>query len=179
MQLIPQQLLQPLSSLFKASRKVYFSFSNGDVESLKGLYRVMANGIVSKRNIYNGFSLLHKADTNIPCLLCFKHIRRVIWKTWIVALTTRGDECRISLFWHILYHRIPGGLCAFPSYDANRSSFAHATLLSEATAFHGSNTQWPKQICTGNENHYHKTQAAANIQGETSIVFFLNLWFSV
>ncbi|XP_061081189.1 mediator of RNA polymerase II transcription subunit 25 isoform X2 [Conger conger] len=44
MQLIPQQLLTTLGPLFRNSRMVQFHFTNKDVESLKGLYRIMANG---------------------------------------------------------------------------------------------------------------------------------------
>uniref|UniRef100_A0A8C7DMW9 Mediator of RNA polymerase II transcription subunit 25 n=1 Tax=Oncorhynchus kisutch TaxID=8019 RepID=A0A8C7DMW9_ONCKI len=44
MQLIPQQLLTTLGPLFRNSRMVQFLFTNKDVESLKGLYRIMATG---------------------------------------------------------------------------------------------------------------------------------------
>lgn len=44
MQLIPQQLLASLGPLFRNSRMVQFLFTNKDMESLKGLYRIMANG---------------------------------------------------------------------------------------------------------------------------------------
>lgn len=44
MQLIPQQLLTTLGHLFRNSRMVQFLFTNKDMESLKGLYRIMANG---------------------------------------------------------------------------------------------------------------------------------------
>ncbi|XP_066564897.1 mediator of RNA polymerase II transcription subunit 25 isoform X3 [Amia ocellicauda] len=44
MQLIPQQLLTTLGPLFRNSRMVQFQFTNKDLESLKGLYRIMANG---------------------------------------------------------------------------------------------------------------------------------------
>uniref|UniRef100_A0A3B3Q9S9 Mediator of RNA polymerase II transcription subunit 25 n=1 Tax=Paramormyrops kingsleyae TaxID=1676925 RepID=A0A3B3Q9S9_9TELE len=44
MQLIPQQLLTTLGPLFRNSRMVQFHFTNKDMESLKGLYRIMANG---------------------------------------------------------------------------------------------------------------------------------------
>ncbi|KAI5619725.1 mediator of RNA polymerase II transcription subunit 25 isoform X3 [Silurus asotus] len=44
MQLIPQQLLTTLGPLFRNSRMVQFLFTNKDVESLKGLYRIMTNG---------------------------------------------------------------------------------------------------------------------------------------
>ncbi|XP_064416531.1 mediator of RNA polymerase II transcription subunit 25 isoform X2 [Latimeria chalumnae] len=47
MQLIPQQLLvkeSTLGSLFRNSRMVQFQFTNKDLESLKGLYRIMGNG---------------------------------------------------------------------------------------------------------------------------------------
>ncbi|XP_059204022.1 mediator of RNA polymerase II transcription subunit 25 isoform X5 [Centropristis striata] len=44
MQLIPQQLLTTLGHLFRNSRMVQFLFTNKDVESLKGLYRIMASG---------------------------------------------------------------------------------------------------------------------------------------
>ncbi|XP_042330452.1 mediator of RNA polymerase II transcription subunit 25 isoform X6 [Sceloporus undulatus] len=44
MQLIPQQLLTTLGHLFRNSRMVQFHFTNKDLESLKGLYRIMGNG---------------------------------------------------------------------------------------------------------------------------------------
>ncbi|TRY87786.1 hypothetical protein DNTS_015694 [Danionella cerebrum] len=44
MQLIPQGLLTTLGPLFRNSRMVQFLFTNKDVESLKGLYRIMTNG---------------------------------------------------------------------------------------------------------------------------------------
>ncbi|XP_059584172.1 mediator of RNA polymerase II transcription subunit 25 isoform X2 [Alligator mississippiensis] len=44
MQLIPQQLLTTLGPLFRNSRMVQFNFTNKDLESLKGLYRIMGNG---------------------------------------------------------------------------------------------------------------------------------------
>jgi len=44
MQLIPQQLLTTLGPLFRNSRMVQFLFTNKDVESLKGLYRIMTSG---------------------------------------------------------------------------------------------------------------------------------------
>ncbi|XP_060111835.1 mediator of RNA polymerase II transcription subunit 25 isoform X7 [Heteronotia binoei] len=44
MQLIPQQLLTTLGHLFRNSRMVQFNFTNKDLESLKGLYRIMGNG---------------------------------------------------------------------------------------------------------------------------------------
>lgn len=44
MQLIPQQLLTTLGPLFRNSRMVQFLFTNKDMESLKGLYRIMVNG---------------------------------------------------------------------------------------------------------------------------------------
>ncbi|XP_042576251.1 mediator of RNA polymerase II transcription subunit 25-like isoform X4 [Cyprinus carpio] len=44
MQLIPQQLLTTLGPLFRNSRMVQFLFTNKDMESLKGLYRIMTNG---------------------------------------------------------------------------------------------------------------------------------------
>ncbi|XP_069633911.1 LOW QUALITY PROTEIN: mediator of RNA polymerase II transcription subunit 25-like [Haliaeetus albicilla] len=43
MQLIPQQLLTTLGPLFRNSRMVQFTH-NKDLESLKGLYRIMGNG---------------------------------------------------------------------------------------------------------------------------------------
>ncbi|KAF3846133.1 hypothetical protein F7725_003211 [Dissostichus mawsoni] len=63
MQLIPQQLLTTLGHLFRNSRMVQFLFTNKDMESLKGLYRIMANGFVmrvlmllysSKKRIFMG-----------------------------------------------------------------------------------------------------------------------------
>ncbi|MEQ2228783.1 Mediator of RNA polymerase II transcription subunit 25 [Ilyodon furcidens] len=47
MQLIPQQLLTTLGHLFRNSRMVQFLFTNKDMESLRGLYRIMANGFVA------------------------------------------------------------------------------------------------------------------------------------
>uniref|UniRef100_A0AAV2KEK5 Mediator of RNA polymerase II transcription subunit 25 n=1 Tax=Knipowitschia caucasica TaxID=637954 RepID=A0AAV2KEK5_KNICA len=47
MQLIPQALLTTLGPLFRNSRMVQFLFTNKDVESLKGLYRIMANGFTN------------------------------------------------------------------------------------------------------------------------------------
>ncbi|XP_068097202.1 mediator of RNA polymerase II transcription subunit 25-like isoform X3 [Hyperolius riggenbachi] len=44
MQLIPQQLLATLGPLFRNSRMVQFHFTNKDLESLKGLYRIMGSG---------------------------------------------------------------------------------------------------------------------------------------
>nr|XP_020649649.1 mediator of RNA polymerase II transcription subunit 25 isoform X3 [Pogona vitticeps] len=44
MQLIPQQLLTTLGHLFRNSRMVQFHFTNKDLESLKGLYRIMGSG---------------------------------------------------------------------------------------------------------------------------------------
>ncbi|KAL2101352.1 hypothetical protein ACEWY4_003113 [Coilia grayii] len=44
MQLIPQQLLTTLGPLFRNSRMVQFLFTSKDVESLKGLYRIMTSG---------------------------------------------------------------------------------------------------------------------------------------
>nr|XP_020742590.1 mediator of RNA polymerase II transcription subunit 25 [Odocoileus virginianus texanus] len=44
MQLIPQQLLTTLGPLFRNSRMVQFHFTNKDLDSLKGLYRIMGNG---------------------------------------------------------------------------------------------------------------------------------------
>ncbi|XP_063798495.1 mediator of RNA polymerase II transcription subunit 25 isoform X2 [Pseudophryne corroboree] len=44
MQLIPQQLLTTLGPLFRNSRMVQFHFTNNDLESLKGLYRIMGSG---------------------------------------------------------------------------------------------------------------------------------------
>ncbi|XP_047646081.1 mediator of RNA polymerase II transcription subunit 25 isoform X3 [Phacochoerus africanus] len=49
MQLIPQQLLTTLGPLFRNSRMVQFHFTNKDLDSLKGLYRIMGNGFVSVR----------------------------------------------------------------------------------------------------------------------------------
>uniref|UniRef100_A0A8C0U4U2 Mediator of RNA polymerase II transcription subunit 25-like n=1 Tax=Cyanistes caeruleus TaxID=156563 RepID=A0A8C0U4U2_CYACU len=48
MQLIPQQLLTTLGPLFRNSRMVQFHFTNKDLESLKGLYRIMGNGFTPK-----------------------------------------------------------------------------------------------------------------------------------
>ncbi|XP_077887722.1 mediator of RNA polymerase II transcription subunit 25 isoform X8 [Ictidomys tridecemlineatus] len=47
MQLIPQQLLTTLGPLFRNSRMVQFHFTNKDLESLKGLYRIMGNGFAA------------------------------------------------------------------------------------------------------------------------------------
>ncbi|XP_056263122.1 mediator of RNA polymerase II transcription subunit 25 isoform X2 [Pseudoliparis swirei] len=58
MQLIPQQLLTTLGHLFRNSRMVQFLFTNKDVESLKGLYRIMANGFAG---------CVHFPHTTAPC----------------------------------------------------------------------------------------------------------------
>ncbi|XP_077591507.1 mediator of RNA polymerase II transcription subunit 25 isoform X1 [Stigmatopora nigra] len=58
MQLIPQQLLTTLGPLFRNSRMVQFLFTNKDVESLKGLYRIMANGFAG---------CVHFPHTTSPC----------------------------------------------------------------------------------------------------------------
>ncbi|XP_034395388.1 mediator of RNA polymerase II transcription subunit 25 isoform X4 [Cyclopterus lumpus] len=58
MQLIPQQLLTTLGHLFRNSRMVQFLFTNKDVESLKGLYRIMANGFAG---------CVHFPHTTSPC----------------------------------------------------------------------------------------------------------------
>ncbi|XP_043915296.1 mediator of RNA polymerase II transcription subunit 25 isoform X2 [Protopterus annectens] len=44
MQLIPQQLLTTLGPLFRNSRMVQFQFTSKDLESVKGLYRIMTSG---------------------------------------------------------------------------------------------------------------------------------------
>ncbi|XP_041735358.2 mediator of RNA polymerase II transcription subunit 25-like isoform X3 [Coregonus clupeaformis] len=44
MQLIPQKLLTTLGPLLRNSQMVQFLFTNKDLESLKGLYHIMANG---------------------------------------------------------------------------------------------------------------------------------------
>ncbi|XP_041827230.1 mediator of RNA polymerase II transcription subunit 25 isoform X6 [Melanotaenia boesemani] len=55
MQLIPQQLLTTLGHLFRNSRMVQFIFNNKDLESLRGLYRIMANGFAGCVHFsYNG-----------------------------------------------------------------------------------------------------------------------------
>ncbi|XP_026181494.1 mediator of RNA polymerase II transcription subunit 25 isoform X2 [Mastacembelus armatus] len=58
MQLIPQALLASLGHLFRNSRMVQFLFTNKDVESLKGLYRIMANGFAG---------CVHFPHTTSPC----------------------------------------------------------------------------------------------------------------
>ncbi|XP_019111723.2 mediator of RNA polymerase II transcription subunit 25 isoform X3 [Larimichthys crocea] len=58
MQLIPQQLLTTLGHLFRNSRMVQFLFTNKDVESLKGLYRIMTNGFAG---------CVHFPHTTSPC----------------------------------------------------------------------------------------------------------------
>ncbi|XP_022595249.1 mediator of RNA polymerase II transcription subunit 25 isoform X1 [Seriola dumerili] len=58
MQLIPQQLLTTLGHLFRNSRMVQFLFTDKDVESLKGLYRIMANGFAG---------CVHFPHTTSPC----------------------------------------------------------------------------------------------------------------
>ncbi|XP_049601309.1 mediator of RNA polymerase II transcription subunit 25 isoform X2 [Syngnathus scovelli] len=58
MQLIPQQLLTTLGPLFRNSRMVQFLFTNKDMESLKGLYRIMANGFAG---------CVHFPHTTSPC----------------------------------------------------------------------------------------------------------------
>ncbi|XP_071323090.1 mediator of RNA polymerase II transcription subunit 25 isoform X2 [Trachinotus anak] len=58
MQLIPQQLLTTLGHLFRNSRMVQFLFTDKDMESLKGLYRIMANGFAG---------CVHFPHTTSPC----------------------------------------------------------------------------------------------------------------
>uniref|UniRef100_A0A8D3A6Z1 Mediator of RNA polymerase II transcription subunit 25 n=1 Tax=Scophthalmus maximus TaxID=52904 RepID=A0A8D3A6Z1_SCOMX len=58
MQLIPQQLLTTLGHLFRNSRMVQFLFTNKDLESLKGLYRIMTNGFAG---------CVHFPHTTSPC----------------------------------------------------------------------------------------------------------------
>ncbi|TWW70350.1 Mediator of RNA polymerase II transcription subunit 25 [Takifugu flavidus] len=58
MQLIPQQLLTTLGHLFRNSRMVQFLFTNKDMESLKGLYRIMTNGFAG---------CVHFSHTTSPC----------------------------------------------------------------------------------------------------------------
>ncbi|KAM3598776.1 uncharacterized protein V6R79_022420 [Siganus canaliculatus] len=58
MQLIPQQLLTTLGHLFRNSRMVQFLFTNKDMESLKGLYRIMTNGFAG---------CVHFPHTTSPC----------------------------------------------------------------------------------------------------------------
>ncbi|XP_065820955.1 mediator of RNA polymerase II transcription subunit 25 isoform X4 [Labrus bergylta] len=58
MQLIPQQLLATLGHLFRNSRMVQFLFTHKDMESLKGLYRIMANGFAG---------CVHFPHTTSPC----------------------------------------------------------------------------------------------------------------
>ncbi|XP_019950347.1 mediator of RNA polymerase II transcription subunit 25 isoform X2 [Paralichthys olivaceus] len=58
MQLIPQQLLTTLGHLFRNSRMVQFLFTNKDLESLKGLYRIMASGFAG---------CVHFPHTTSPC----------------------------------------------------------------------------------------------------------------
>ncbi|KAM8723906.1 mediator of RNA polymerase II transcription subunit 25 isoform 2-T2 [Acanthopagrus schlegelii] len=58
MQLIPQQLLTTLGHLFRNSRMVQFLFTNKDMESLKGLYRIMTSGFAG---------CVHFPHTTSPC----------------------------------------------------------------------------------------------------------------
>ncbi|XP_008327857.1 mediator of RNA polymerase II transcription subunit 25 isoform X2 [Cynoglossus semilaevis] len=58
MQLIPQQLLTTLGPLFRNSRMVQFLFTNKDLESLKGLYRIMTSGFAG---------CVHFPHTTSPC----------------------------------------------------------------------------------------------------------------
>ncbi|KAM4530833.1 mediator of RNA polymerase II transcription subunit 25 isoform 1-T1 [Odontesthes bonariensis] len=58
MQLIPQQLLTTLGPLFRNSRMVQFLFTNKDLEALRGLYRIMANGFAG---------CVHFPHTTSPC----------------------------------------------------------------------------------------------------------------
>ncbi|KAM4716776.1 mediator of RNA polymerase II transcription subunit 25 isoform 4-T6 [Anableps anableps] len=58
MQLIPQQLLTTLGHLFRNSRMVQFLFTSKDMESLRGLYRIMANGFAG---------CVHFPHTTSPC----------------------------------------------------------------------------------------------------------------
>ncbi|KAM8825372.1 mediator of RNA polymerase II transcription subunit 25 isoform 4-T4 [Synchiropus picturatus] len=58
MQLIPQQLLTTLGHLFRNSRMVQFFFTHKDMESLNGLYRIMANGFAG---------CVHFPHTTSPC----------------------------------------------------------------------------------------------------------------
>ncbi|XP_034046261.1 mediator of RNA polymerase II transcription subunit 25 isoform X2 [Thalassophryne amazonica] len=58
MQLIPHQLLTTLGHLFRNSRMVQFLFTNKDMESLKGLYRMMASGLAG---------CVHFSHTTSPC----------------------------------------------------------------------------------------------------------------
>ncbi|KAJ0000989.1 hypothetical protein NQD34_006009 [Periophthalmus magnuspinnatus] len=58
MQLIPQALLTTLGPLFRNSRMVQFLFTNKDMESLKGLYRIMGNGFAGS---------VHFPHTTSPC----------------------------------------------------------------------------------------------------------------
>uniref|UniRef100_A0A8C6KSH6 Mediator of RNA polymerase II transcription subunit 25 n=1 Tax=Nothobranchius furzeri TaxID=105023 RepID=A0A8C6KSH6_NOTFU len=58
MQLIPQQLLTTLGHLFRNSRMVQFLFNNKDLDSLRGLYRIMANGFAG---------CVHFPHTTSPC----------------------------------------------------------------------------------------------------------------
>jgi hypothetical protein len=50
MQLIPQQVLSSLQSLFRQSRTVGFNFANNDIEALKNLYKVTSSGFVSEND---------------------------------------------------------------------------------------------------------------------------------
>nr|XP_020461158.1 mediator of RNA polymerase II transcription subunit 25 isoform X2 [Monopterus albus] len=58
MQLIPQALLTTLGHLFRNSRMVQFLFTNKDVESLKGLYRIMTSGFAG---------CVHFPHSSSPC----------------------------------------------------------------------------------------------------------------
>ena len=52
MLLIPQQMLHSLQDMFRNSRTVIFNFGNNDIEALKMLYKVMANGFVSISRLF-------------------------------------------------------------------------------------------------------------------------------
>ncbi|XP_037544632.1 mediator of RNA polymerase II transcription subunit 25 [Nematolebias whitei] len=58
MQLIPQQLLTTLGHLFRNSRMVQFLFTNKDLDSVRGLYRIMGSGFAG---------CVHFPHTTSPC----------------------------------------------------------------------------------------------------------------
>ncbi|MEJ1287012.1 mediator complex subunit 25 [Cricetulus griseus] len=64
MQLIPQQLLTTLGPLFRNSRMVQFHFTNKDVESLKGLYRIIGNGFTTLGPLFRNSRMVQFHFTN-------------------------------------------------------------------------------------------------------------------
>uniref|UniRef100_A0A8C2D315 Mediator of RNA polymerase II transcription subunit 25 n=1 Tax=Cyprinus carpio TaxID=7962 RepID=A0A8C2D315_CYPCA len=80
MQLIPQQLLTTLGPLFRNSRMVQFLFTNKDMESLKGLYRIMTNGFTSEENLMAGcVHFPHSAPCEVRVLMLLYSSRKRIF----------------------------------------------------------------------------------------------------